>query len=73
MSDLFLIGKSKKKLYNLPRGDYRGIVQCGLCYLYDNSGKIFFRFDSDIKQKGQKILEVIVKANDVIAKIYLNV
>lgn len=69
--ELYLLGRSKKKLVSAPQGSYNGIVQKGLCYLYDRTGDIFYRFDSDIKQRDNKVLEVIVKIDAMTAKIYM--
>lgn len=80
------IGESKKKIYTIPEGEYRGIWHGYMCWLYKEpvinpdaydtvmqkiiTQEIFARFDT--KTNARKSIKVKVIINSTKAKIYEN-
>lgn len=65
-----LVAFSKKKCYTVPDGIYDGRWQDRLCWLRNEKGETFYRFDTDNKCPNSKGVNVKCKIESVKIKVY---
>lgn len=62
------IGKASKKIYTVPDGEYLALWQGYFCWIYDDNGKIIYRFETTTRLQGRERVIVIVDCPHI--KIY---